>query len=421
MKAVILSIGDELLIGQVINSNAAFVCKGLFSLGIPVERTIALPDDEKQILKEFKNAFKNYDVSVVTGGLGPTHDDITKKCIVKFFKSKYVLDEKVLRHVKSIFERRKINMPPVNIGQALIPECSIALENKMGTAPGILIDKNKKVFCALPGVPYEMEYICRTGLFPYLNKKYRKTKRKVIKQKTIHTIGIGESLLAKRIGNIKQIARKGKGFEVKLAFLPSNYEVRLRVTAIADTVKKADTELKSALKIIKAKAARYIYSGDENTIERTVGTLLKKNDLTIAVAESCTGGLILSKLTDVSGSSDYVMDGIVAYSNEAKKRLLGVKQKTLKGYGAVSEQVAIQMAEGIRKRSKTDIGISATGIAGPTGATSRKPVGLVWIGYSDKNVTFAKDFIFTKDRLRNKDIMSKMALEIVRRKLLNIL
>jgi nicotinamide-nucleotide amidase len=238
-------------------------------------------------------------------------------------------------------------------------------------------------------------------------------------QKTIHTIGIGESLLAERIGNIKQIVRKGNDFEVKLAFLPSNYEVRLRITVSAATANKAEKLIEGAIKIIKSKAARYIYSFDESSIEKTVGALLKKKNLTISVAESCTGGLITSKLTDVSGSSAYVMDGIISYSNESKKRLLGVKQKTLKSFGAVSEQAAMQMAEAIRKRSKTDIGVSATGIAGPTGATRRKPVGLVWIGYSDKSVTFAKKFVFTKDRLRNKDIMSKMALEIVRRKLLN--
>jgi len=420
MNAVILSIGDELLIGQVINTNASYISKGLFSLGIPVERIIALPDDEKQILKEFNNAFKNYDVIVVTGGLGPTHDDITKKCIAKFFKSKFVLDEKVLRHVKNIFERRKIAMPPVNIAQALVPDNAIALENKVGTAPGILIDKNRKVFCAIPGVPYEMEYICKKGLFPYLNKKYKTTKRKVIKQKTIHTIGIGESLLARRIGDINQIVNRGKDYETKLAFLPSNYEVRLRITVIANSVKKADAELKSAVRIIKNRAGKYIYSDDESSIEKTVGKLLRKKKLTIAVAESCTGGLITSKLTDVPGSSDYVIDGIVSYADETKIKFLGVRKESIKKYGAVSGQVAKQMALGIRKRSQTDIGISATGIAGPTGARKNKPVGLVWIGYSDKNVTFAKDFIFTKDRLRNKDIMSKMALETVRRKLLNI-
>jgi nicotinamide-nucleotide amidase len=425
IRSVILTIGDEILIGQVINTNASYLGKGLFSLGFPVAHMVALPDNEKEILKEFKKAWKEYDIVIVTGGLGPTHDDITKKCVAKFFKLKFVLNEKVLESVKAIFARRNAAMPAVNIGQALVPEGAIALENKRGTAPGILIDRNKKVFCVLPGVPFEMKYISENGLFPYLRKKFKGAQTMALKQKTLHTIGIGESVLARRLGDINNIVRKGKdprgnAFEVKLAFLPSNYEVRLRITAIAKTELKAKSLITETERLIRKKAGRYVYSSDESPIERTLGVLLKRRDLSIAVAESCTGGLVVSKLTDVGGSADYVMDGIIAYSNEAKRRLLGVKRKSLKSYGAVSEQVAKEMAEGIRKRSKTDIGVSTTGIAGPTGARPGKPVGLVWIGYSDKDGTFAKKFIFTNDRLRNKDVMSKMALETVRRKLLKI-
>ena len=415
MKSIIISIGDEVLIGQVVNTNAAWLGNELLSIGIPAARIVTVPDSEKDILKEFKAAFRDYDVIAVTGGLGPTHDDITVKTVAKFFKSKYVLNEKVLKHVKSIFARRNITMPAVNIGQALVPEIAQVLENKTGTAPGLLIDKAGKVFCVMPGVPYEMKYITQTGLIPYLTKKYKKKITKVIRHKTLHTIGIGESLLAEKIGDINKIVRKGKDFEVKLAFLPSNYEVRLRITAIAANISRAEKLIGDAEKIIKRKAGMYIYSFNEGSIEKTTGELLKKKKLTIAAAESCTGGLITSKLTDIPGSSDYVMDAIVAYSNEAKRRLLGVKAETIKKYGAVSKQTAIEMARGIRKRSKTDIGISVTGIAGPTGARPGKPVGLVWIGYSDKKTAFAKDFIFTKDRLRNKDIMAKMALEIVRK------
>lgn len=417
MKSIIISIGDEVLIGQVVNTNAAWLGKELLAIGIPAIRVVTIADNEKEILKEFKRSVKDADVIVVTGGLGPTHDDITVKTVAKFFKSRYVLNEKVLKHVKSIFARRKIKMPPANIGQALVPDVARVLENKTGTAPGLLIDKGGKVFCVMPGVPYEMKYISQKGLFPYLNKKYKKKITRVIKQKTLHTIGIGESVLAERIGDITKIVRKGKDHEVKLAFLPSNYEVRLRITAIANNQSKAIKLIGDAEKLLRKKAGRYIYSSDESPIEKTVGVMLKKKDLTIAVAESCTGGLIASKLTDIGGSADYVMDAIVAYSNEAKRRLLGVKAKTLKAYGAVSKKVAEEMAAGIRKRSKTDIGISVTGIAGPTGARPGKPIGYVWIGYSDSKNTFARDFIFTKDRLRNKDIMAKMALEMVRQQL----
>jgi nicotinamide-nucleotide amidase len=265
-----------------------------------------------------------------------------------------------------------------------------------------------------------MEYICKTGLFPYISSKYKNLKRRAIKQKTLHTIGIGESLLAKKIGDINSIVKKGKDYEIKLAFLPSNYEVRLRITVSAGSVQKAERLINTAVRIIKKGAGKYVYSDEESSIQETVGKLLLKKKLTIAAAESCTGGLITSKLTDVPGSSDYVMDGIVSYADRAKVKFLGVKKESIKKFGAVSKQVSIEMASGIRIRSKTDIGISATGIAGPSGARKNKPVGLVWIGYSDKTITFAKDFIFTKDRLRNKDIMAKMSLEVVRRKLLSI-
>lgn len=425
IRSVIIAIGDEILIGQVINTNSGWLGSQLFSLGFPVERVITVGDNEKDILAEFKAAWKKYDIVLVTGGLGPTHDDITKKCVAKFFKAKFTLDENVLKDVKAMFARRKTQMPDANIGQALIPENAVALKNKTGTAPGILIDKGNKVFCIMPGVPYEMKHICETGLFPHIKKKFNRFGTGVIKNKTLHTIGVGESVLARRLGDITNIVRKGKDnrgnqYEVKLAFLPSNYEVRLRITASAKTEAAAKKLIDDAERYIRKYAGRYVYSSDESPIEKTVGQLLKKKKLTIAAAESCTGGLITSKLTDISGSSAYVMDAIVTYSNEAKIRLLGVKQKTLKSGGAVSEGVAMEMASGIRKRSKTDIGISTTGIAGPTGARPGKPVGLVWIGYSDKNETFAKKFIFTKDRLRNKDIMSKMALEMVRKNLLSI-
>src|SRR4030095_9640415 len=391
MKAVILTIGDEILIGQVVNSNAAYLGRELFSLGIPAEKTITVPDNEKEIINTLKASFRNYDIVIATGGLGPTHDDITKKCIAKFFKKKFILDTEVLKHVKEIFERRKIPMPPVNIAEALVTEGSVVLENKQGTAPGILIEKKGKIFCAMPGVPYEMEYICRTGLFPYLNRKYKKLKKRVIKQKTLHKIGIGESLLARRIGDINRIVKKGKDHEIKLAFLPSNYEVRLRITVSASSQKKAETLLKNAAEIIKRGAGKYIYSYSESSIQETVGKILLKKKLSIAAAESCTGGLITTKLTDIPGSSRYVMDGIVSYADKAKVKFLGVKKESIKKYGAVSRIVAMEMASGIRKRSNTDIGISATGIAGPSGARKNKPVGLVWIGYSDKNITFAED------------------------------
>lgn len=420
MRSAVISIGDELLNGQVVNSNASYLCKKLLEIGIPAVKVITAGDNEKEIIKEFRNAFSKFDVVVVTGGLGPTHDDITKTCIVKYFKSKLITDETVLRHVKAIFRRRKMPMPAGNIEQALIPDNSIALKNT-GTAPGILIDKHSRVFCALPGVPHEMEYITENSLIPYLVKKYKNRKgRKVIVQKTLHTVGISESLLYEKTGNISEITVQNKDFRVKLAYLPHNFETRMRLTVEAKDVKTAGRELRRAIEKVKQRVGKYIYSYDESPLPKVTGDLLRKKKLTLSIAESCTGGLIASRITDIRGSSDYFLDSIISYSNEAKMKFLGVKASTLKKHGAVSKQTAMEMAEGVRIMSGADIGISTTGIAGPAGAVKNKPVGLVWIGYSDKNLTFAKDFYFTKDRLRNKEVMTKMALEILRRRMLRI-
>ena len=425
MDAAILTIGDEVLIGQVVNTNAGFISKELFSIGIPVRRIITVPDTGKDIINELGNLFKTNDIVISTGGLGPTHDDITVKCIAKYFKKKLVFHKPTNIRIKKIFKRRNLPYPKNIIEQSIMPVGAQILENASGTAPGILVKNGRKIFCALPGVPHEMEQIMRKSLIPFLKKfKIKSRKGKVLLQKTLHTIGIGESFLSQRLGDLNEILYKDKDSNLKLAFLPSNFEVRLRITVEANNLIKARRLLNTAVRKIKSKAKDYIYSYEEKPIEYATGRLLRKMNLTIAVAESCTGGLVCSKLTNVPGSSNYMVNGIVAYSNDSKLKLLSVKQKTLDTFGAVSKQTAIEMAEGIRNSSNTDIGISTTGIAGPSGATrlygqaKTKPVGLAWIGYSDKKICYAKEFIFTKERLRNKEITSKMAIEIVRRELL---
>ena len=420
MKAALITIGDEILIGQVVNTNASYLSEKLYSAGIPVVRVVTVSDEEDDIIAEFKTTSKSCDLIIVTGGLGPTHDDITKQCIAKFFKSKLVLHQPTLDKVKKIFRRRRMPMPAVNIGQAMIPEIAKVVPNPVGTAPGLHIEKNGVVMFALPGVPYEMKKMTEDTIIPYLRKRDVKGKR-VIRHKTLHTIGISESLLYETVGDINNIIGKRGNATTRLAFLPSNYETRLRITVEAGEEKSAEQAISSAEKKLLAKAGKYIYSRDESTISETVGKLLRKNKKSIAVAESCTGGLVASKITDVAGSSDYFLESVTSYSNASKIKILGVKPETIKKSGAVSRKTAIEMAEGIRKISGADIGISTTGIAGPSGATKTKPLGLVWIGYSDKNITFAKEFIFAKERLRNKEIMSKMALEILRRKLIKLL
>jgi nicotinamide-nucleotide amidase len=421
VKACIVTIGDELLIGQVVNTNASYLGRKLFEAGIPVQKVISVPDDEKQIVGEFKAVFNNFDVILVSGGLGPTHDDITKKCICRFFGTKLIFDKKVFLNIKNIFKRRRISMPQSNVIQAMVPALAKILKNNSGTAPGLLIEKKGKVFISLPGVPLEVIHLYETHIHKYLKKKFRSIKdRTFILNKTLHTIGISESMLSGKIGDFCDSLKHLKGVEFSLAYLPGKYEVRLRITVKSQSREKANSGLKHAVNYFRSKAGNFIYSYDEEFIEQVVVNLLKRQNLTLSVAESCTGGLVSSKITNVSGCSKYFLNGVITYSNTSKQKLLGVKNTTLKIYGAVSKQVALQMAKGIRKFASSDIGLSTTGIAGPTGATKKKPVGLVWIGYADKSVVFAKDFVFTKDRLRNKEIMSKMALEILRRKLLNI-
>jgi nicotinamide-nucleotide amidase len=418
MRSVILSIGDELLIGQVINTNAAYLGEKVLALNIPPDKIISLSDNKEDILNAIDDAFRNYELVIITGGLGPTHDDITKSCIAEYFNVKLVENKKVLSHIRSIYKRRKMKTPStVNI-QAMVPRGCRVLFNRAGTAPGILFERKKKIIAVMPGVPHEVYYIWEKQLEPVIRKKF--STKKIILVKTIHTIGITESLLSKKIGSIDELKSRFSDAELSLAFLPSNYEVRLRFTVKTESKKKAQSVMRSVINFLNNRAGEYIYSFNAEPLSKVIGDFFRTLNLKLAVAESCTGGLISSRITDIAGSADFFQEGFVTYSNESKKRILKVKENTLKSVGAVSENVAKEMAEGARKIAKADIGLSTTGLAGPGGATPEKPVGIVWIGYSDKDITFAEKFIFTKDRMRNKDIMTKMALEILRRQLLRI-
>jgi nicotinamide-nucleotide amidase len=415
MNSKILTVGDEILIGQIVNTNAAFLGEVLFNTGLPVERSVTIGDDEKNLTDELQDSLYNYDVTIITGGLGPTHDDITKPVLLKFFKDKLILDEKVLEHVKKIFSTRNVPMPETNIGQAMVPSKAKVIWNENGTAPGIWIEKANKVFVALPGVPYEMKAMINDLVVPMLKEKYLKEQNYVLKQKTLLTTGVGESVLNEMMGDVPAIIGNAK-----LAFLPSIEGVRLRINVKAESEEKASERISEIENKIREKIGEYVFGEGEEVLEEIIGKLLTKKKLSIAVAESCTGGMVSSRITDVSGSSEYFKGGMVTYSNKSKVKFLDVKKKTLTKYGAVSEKTAKQMAEGVRKHFKTDIGISTTGIAGPTGGSDEKPVGLVYIGYSDKKNTFAKKFLFGNFRDRNKKRAAQMALEIVRKELLKL-
>jgi nicotinamide-nucleotide amidase len=413
MKAHIITIGDEILIGQTLNTNAAFIGEQLTINQFKVNGTNVVADDEEMILKEFKRAIASNDVILVTGGLGPTHDDITRKCIAEFFETELIEDEEVLRDINKFFKARGRVLTETNRAQALVPKIALPIRNSKGTAPGYWIEKGKKIFVCMPGVPYEMKNMMEYFVMPKLKERF--SNKSFISIKNLLSIGIPESMLFDCLGNIDELLQGSK-----LAFLPSQFGVKMRITSEANTEEESRDKLIEIEQKIRSMVGQYIYGSDDDTLESTVAKLLIDRGLKIAVAESCTGGLINHRLTNVSGSSQYLDIGIISYSNTIKIDILNVQESTLKEVGAVSAEVAVQMAEGIRSFAKADIGLAVTGIMGPTGATYNKPIGLVYIGICDKKGSSAKEFRFGDDRLLNKDRTSQAALDMVRRNLLGI-
>ena len=414
MNAYIISIGDELLIGQTINTNAAYIGERLSDNNITIKKVAAIADDEKAILDEFKIAYETCEIILVSGGLGPTHDDITRTCVVKFFETELIENKEVLENIEMLFKKRNRKVTELNKAQALVPKISTPIMNPRGTAPGMWIDKDDKFFVVMPGVPYEMKGMMEDFVIPSLTESL-KNSGIVIQRRILQTTGIPESTLAERLGNIDELLQGSQ-----LAFLPSIGGVKLRITTQAKSEEEANSRLTEIEQKIRAKAGRFIFGKDNDSLETVVAKLLTERDLKIATAESCTGGLIADTLTNISGSSNYFERGIVSYSNASKVELLRVDEDAIAEHGAVSLEVAMQMAAGIKATSGSDIGIAVTGIMGPTGATTEKPVGLVYIGYCDDNVCTVKKFVFGNERLLNKQRTLYAALDMVRKQLLGI-
>jgi nicotinamide-nucleotide amidase len=414
MNAHIITIGDEILIGQTINTNAAFIGERLSENQVNVRKTSVVADDEDEILKEFRICLDENDLVIVTGGLGPTHDDITRTCVVKFFHTELVRNEEVYEDVKNFFLKRGRKLTKINADQALVPKNAKVIRNEVGTAPGMWIEKENKIFVVLPGVPFEMSSMINNYVIPNL-KELKTQTGSFIKRSTLLTTGIPESLLFERLGNLDELLNGAK-----LAFLPSQFGVKLRITVNEKDEEDANNKLSEIEQRIRSKAGRFIYSQKDETLENVVARMLIERGLTIAVAESCTGGLISNMLTNISGSSGYFERGVISYSNASKVEILRANEDTITQYGAVSMEVARQMAEGIKSISGTDIGLSVTGIMGPTGGSSEKPIGLVYIGICDDKVCTAKKFQFGDDRQLNKQRTAQTALDMIRRYLLGI-
>ena len=414
MEAYIITIGDEILLGNTLNTNAAYIGERLSDINIPVIKTSVVGDDNPAILNELKLASETFGLILLTGGLGPTHDDVTRKSIIDFFNSELIENKEVLEDIQAMFEKRKRKLTSVNKDQAKVPKIAEVIRNRLGTAPGLWIEKDQRIYVVMPGVPYEMQGMMESTVIPKLLER-KEEGQKIFKKKMILTTGIPESMLYERLGNLEELLQGAK-----LAFLPNQFGVKLRLSVEGQVEKELNEKMMEVEQRIRSKAGRFIYGSGEDLLEAVVGRLLLERELTIATAESCTGGLISSLFTNISGSSKYFERGIVCYSNAAKVELLKVDEDVIAENGAVSLEVAMQMAEGVKSTSGADIGLSTTGIMGPTGATADKPVGLVYIGYCDEKVCTAKKFIFGEDRLLNKQRTAQAALDFVRRQLLGI-
>jgi nicotinamide-nucleotide amidase len=412
MKAEIITIGDEILIGQIVDTNSAWIAEQFNLNGIEIHQITSVHDDTEHIKDALKKAEDNVDLVILTGGLGPTKDDITKHALCEYFNTRLVFHEPTFEHIKQRFKNRNIDLNKLNRDQALIPESCTVLPNKAGTAPGMWFEKNDTIFVSVPGIPFEMKYLVENEILPRLQNN---GKTKAIFHKTVQTQGLPESMLAERIENWETSLPKN----IKLAYLPNPMSVRLRLSAIGTNVNDLKEQIQGEIERLKQIIPDHIFGFDNETLAEVLGRMLFEKGQTLAVAESCTGGYISHLITSVPGSSGWYKGGITAYSNEIKQNLLGVATESLEKYGAVSEQVVREMAEGIRRKMNTDFSVATSGIAGPTGGTEEKPVGTLWIALAGPANTVAEKFVFGDNRERNIIRSSQTALQSLRKSILN--
>jgi len=413
MKASIITIGDEILIGQIVDTNSGFIAKSLDRIGVEIHEMISISDNKQHILSTFEKLQNEVDLVIITGGLGPTKDDITKKTFCDYFDDVLIQNDQVLKHVTQIIEgfyKRKITQ--LNIDQALVPSKCTVLHNQVGTAPGMWMKKGNTVFISLPGVPFEMKYLVENEIIPKIVVEY---KRPYIIHKTVLTYGIGESLLAETIEkwevNLPDF--------IKLAYLPSPGRVRLRLSARGtdkDFLEKAISENVTSLSKILGDSI--VGFEDDETLEKVIGSLLAQHNKTISTAESCTGGKIAQVLTSVSGASNYFKGSVVSYATETKISILGISEDLIEEFSVVSAEVATQMAINVRKLLKTDYAIATTGNAGPLKGDSNAEVGTVFIALATPNEVIIEEFNFGQPRDKVIDRAAVKSLEMLRKEIL---
>ncbi len=406
MNAELITIGDEILIGQIVDTNSAWIAQKLNMIGVKVQKIISTSDDEQSILNVINDSLSSSEIVIITGGLGPTNDDVTKRALLSYYGGNLVVDESTLKQIESFFKKRGLPLTELNRKQAEVPDSCLVLPNMKGTAPGMWFERDSKILISLPGVPFEMESLMEESVLP----KLKLLSSNIIIHQTIQTFGLPESFLAEKLFDWENSIPKN----IKLAYLPSPNSIRLRISAYGNSEKNLNDQITILVKSLQNIIPKYIFGYGEVSMQEVVGLMLKKISATISIAESCTGGNISHLITLVPGSSSYFRGGLVAYSNNIKIDYLKVDKELIAEFGAVSRRVVEQMAKGIKDLLKTDYAIAISGIAGPDGGTENKPIGTVWISVISNKNLITKEFRFGNDRQINITRSSVTALNMLR-------
>jgi nicotinamide-nucleotide amidase len=412
IQAEIIAIGDELLIGQTINTNAAWLGEQLNAIGIRVGRSVVISDQKQEIIAALDEASMRSQIIIMTGGLGPTKDDITKHTLCAYFNTELQMNDEALARITEFFTRRGLPMLETNRQQAALPAACRVIQNHRGTACGMWFEKEGRVYISMPGVPYEMHGMMEEEVFPSLTAFF---KRPIIRHRTVLTTGVGESFLANQLSDWEHMLDERK---IALAYLPSPGQVKLRMSSYSEEGRDVARDFKECEAALHHIVGEHIYGYDKDTLQSVVGELLRQSGATVSVAESCTGGTLARLITSVPGSSDYFQGGVIAYQNEVKHRLLGVSPELIGKHNVVSEEVALAMAEGARASLKSTWAIATTGVAGPGGGTDTHPVGLVCVAVAGPTGAIAATLRLGKRRENNMDMAAQGGLNLLRKEIL---
>lgn len=407
VRAEVIAIGDELLYGQIVDSNSHWISQKLDLVGVKVVRKTTVGDDRKDILAAFASAEARADIILITGGLGPTQDDLTKALMAEYFDCPVVENPTAVEAVTEFFRQRGREITPLNILQGHLPACCTYVPNEVGTAPGMWFERNGTYWMSMPGVPHEMKKLMRDFVLPKLPTLFPLP---IIVHRTIKTVGIGESWLADLIRDWENALPS----TIRLAYLPSLGHVKLRLTGFGTDRVEIENGIKQQIDLVLPSIQNHVYGYDSESLETAIGKLLAANKKTVALAESCSGGYISHLITSISGSSSYFQGAVIPYHNQFKNEILQVKNDTLNSFGAVSEETVMEMAIGVRELFKSDFGLSSSGIAGPNGGTVEKPVGTVWIACAGKNFVETRKLQLTQDRMVNIQLTAVAVLNLLR-------